>query len=64
MDKLHNLYTRITYDTKRAEISLKINIDIQLWDSSKARMKGNSAEARKLNQYLSQISSEIFDAYD
>ena len=63
-DKLHNLYTRITYDTRRAEISLKINIDIQLWDSSKARMKGNSAEARKLNQYLNQINSEIFDAYD
>lgn len=63
-DKLHNLFARITYETKRAELSLKINIDIAQWDVGRARLKGSSNEARRINQYLNQINAEIFEAYD
>lgn len=63
-DKLHNLFARITYDTKRVELSLRINIDPALWDVGRARLKGSSNEARRINQYLNQINAEIFEAYD
>jgi hypothetical protein len=46
------LYARITVNSKRANISLKKKIDINTWDKAKSRVKGNSQEARIINQYI------------
>jgi hypothetical protein len=36
------VFTRITVNGKRANISLKLQVDIGLWNSEKQRAKGNS----------------------
>lgn len=57
------LFARITVDGKRAEISLKKKIDISKWDSAKGCMKGTSEEVKTINNYISQIKSELFKLY-
>lgn len=57
------IFARITVNQKRTNISLHRKINIDSWVSSKSRAKGNSKEARNLNQYLDQIQSEIFQSY-
>jgi site-specific recombinase XerD len=57
------LYARITVNSKRANISLKKKIDINTWGKAKSRVKGNSQEARIINQYIEQTKSSIFQTY-
>ena len=57
------LYARITVNSKRANISLKKKIDINTWDKDKSRVKGNSQEARIINQYIGQTKSSVFQTY-
>lgn len=57
------VYARITVNQKRANISLKRRVPIKIWDSKKNRSKGNSAEARQLNQYIDQTYTKIFQIY-
>ena len=57
------LYARITVNSKRANISLKKKIDINTWDKAKSRVKGNSQEARIINQYIGQTKSSVFQTY-
>ena len=57
------LYARITVNSKRANISLKKKIGINTWDKAKSRVKGNSQEARIINQYIEQTKSSIFQTY-
>lgn len=54
-------FARVTINQKRANISLKKNIELLQWDSSKA--KGNSAESRTINQYIEQVRNGLFTAY-
>ena len=53
------LYARITVNGKRAEISLKRKIKIEFWSSAKNKVKGTNQEARIINAYLDQVSSEL-----
>jgi len=62
-DNTAELYARVTVNSKRANIRLKKKIDIDSWDKSKSRVKGNSQEARIINQYIEQTKSELFQAY-
>jgi integrase/recombinase XerD len=39
-----SIFTRITVNGKRANISLKLQIGVGLWDSNKQRAKGTSDE--------------------
>lgn len=48
---LAEIFARITINQKRTNISLKQKIEISKWDSSKSKAKGNSQEARLLNQF-------------
>ncbi|SNR66257.1 Site-specific recombinase XerD [Lutibacter agarilyticus] len=57
------LYARINVNQKRVNISLKKKIPIDLWNPKLKKAKGNSAEARQINQYLSQVNSQIFQVY-
>ena len=53
------LFARITVNQKRANISLKRKINIDSWDKSKSRLKGNSDNARKENQYIEQVKAKL-----
>lgn len=46
------IFVRITVNGKRSEISLKRNLSQKLWDKSKGKVKGNTTEARALNNYI------------
>jgi site-specific recombinase XerD len=57
------LYARITVDQKRLNISLKRKIPIVLWDANKKKAKGNSVQARQINEYLTQVNVQLFQCY-
>ncbi len=45
-------------------MSLNRSVDISLWDSSRQKVKGNSENARQINNYLSLVHSRIFTCYN
>ncbi|ANW96267.1 integrase [Wenyingzhuangia fucanilytica] len=57
------IYFRITINSKRANISLNKKIKIDSWDYYKSKVRGNSNEARMLNQFLKEEESKIAKAY-
>ncbi len=57
------LFARITVNQRRVNISLKRKIDIDTWDIHKARVKGNSENARIINKYIDQVKAKLFKAY-
>ena len=57
------LYARITVNQKRANISLKRKINIDSWDKSKSKLKGNSSNARIQNQFIEQVRAKLNKIY-
>lgn len=57
------LYTRITVNGKKLNISLKRRIDVRIWNTKKQRIKGTSEKARTLNQYIDEVYSKLFQCY-
>ncbi|GGF79193.1 site-specific integrase [Wenyingzhuangia marina] len=57
------IYFRITINSKRANISLNKKIKIDSWDNSKSKIKGNSNEARILNQFIKEEEAKVANAY-
>ncbi|MFS4447870.1 site-specific integrase [Maribacter sp. 2307UL18-2] len=57
------IYARITVDGRRAEISLKRNTSVNVWDVSKGRVIGTTSKARLLNSYLDEVYVQILDAH-
>lgn len=55
------VFVRITVNGKRSEISLKRNVSQKLWDKSKGKVKGNSQEARTLNNYIQQVRNKLYE---
>jgi site-specific recombinase XerD len=53
------LFARITINQKRVNISLKRKINLDTWDKSKSRLKGNSENARKENLYIEQVKAKL-----
>ncbi len=58
------IYARISVNGQRSEFSIKRKVPLEIWDQSRGQAKGHSVTARRLNQYLDQMRSELFDAYD
>ncbi|WP_372746965.1 site-specific integrase [Lutibacter sp.] len=58
-----DLFARITVNQKRVNISLKRKVPLESWDKSKSKIKGNSQEARVINNYIDQTQAAIFKAY-
>jgi len=56
------IYSRITIDGQRAEITTKRNIAPEKWNSEAQRANGNSEEIKALNAYLKTFEHEILDA--
>lgn len=57
------IYARITVDGRRAEISLKRYVGVNVWDVSKGRVIGTTQKARLLNSYLDEVYVRIMDAH-
>jgi site-specific recombinase XerD len=57
------IFARVTIDGKRAEISLKKKVVSNRWDSKSGSMKGNNEESKTINNYISQVKSELFKIY-
>jgi site-specific recombinase XerD len=55
------IYVRLTVDGKRMEFSTKKFIDSAKWLPELSKMKGNTENARSLNEYLDLMKSKIFD---
>ncbi len=61
-DKL-SIYTRITVNGQRSEISLKRSIQVNQWDNKKSRCRGNTTKIRFLNAYLDEVYNQILDCH-
>ncbi len=57
------IFVRITVNGKRSEISLKRSITQKLWDKNKSKVKGNTQEARTLNNYIQQVRNKLYESY-
>lgn len=57
------LYARITVNGKFKRFSIKIKFTTDLWEPSVSRLKGNSAEARQINNHINQVLIQIDEAY-
>lgn len=57
------IFARVAVNQKRTNISLKRKIDINSWDKNKSRAKGNSQQARLLNQYLDQVKAKLVQTH-
>jgi site-specific recombinase XerD len=55
------IYFRLTVNGERFEFSTKKFVEKSKWSSEQSKMKGNSDEARTLNNYLDLIKSKVFD---
>lgn len=55
------IYVRLTVDGNRMEFSTKKFIDSTKWSPEMSKMKGNTENARSLNEYLDLVKSKIFD---
>lgn len=55
------IYFRLTVNGERFEFSTKKFVEKSKWSSEQSKMKGNSDEARSLNNYLDLIKSKVFE---
>jgi site-specific recombinase XerD len=55
------IYVRLTIDGNRMEFSTKKFIDSSKWSPEMSKMKGNTENARSLNEYLDLLKSKILD---
>ena len=58
-----SVYSRITVDGKRSEISLKRSVSVCNWDSSKGRARGSTQNIRILNKYLDLVYGQLLDCH-
>jgi len=62
-DQKAELYARITVNGKRCNISLKYKVNVNSWDSQKARLKGKGRDAVQTNEYIEVMHNKIFQSY-
>ena len=55
------IYTRITINGKRIELSTNRFVEISKWSTLAGKMKGTSEEARSINNHLDILKSQIRD---
>jgi site-specific recombinase XerD len=56
------IYSRITVDGKRFEMSTNRFIEPSKWSSVANKMRGSSDEARSINSYLDILKGKVYDA--
>ncbi|GIZ09057.1 site-specific integrase [Flavobacterium sp. UMI-01] len=55
------IYTRITINGKRIELSSNRFVEVSKWSTEAGKMKGNSEEARSINNHLDMLRIQIID---
>jgi site-specific recombinase XerD len=55
------IYTRITINGKRIELSTNRFVEISKWSTEAGKMKGSSEEARSINSHLDMFKIKIID---
>ncbi|OFX49611.1 MAG: hypothetical protein A2046_05965 [Bacteroidetes bacterium GWA2_30_7] len=58
------IYGRITVNGKRAEIALKLFIEIERWDSTKGRARGNKEDSRLINITIENFLNKARRVYE
>lgn len=57
------IYLRLTVNQKRLSLSLKRKVSIDLWVAKSQQLRGNSNEAKQINQYLEEVRTQLFQIY-
>ena len=57
------IYARITVDGVRAELSIKKSVSPDNWNNESGLVKGNSENARTINNYIQQVRRQLFACY-
>ena len=60
-DKLLPIYLRVTINGKRFEVSAQRHIEPARWSSAAGKVKGNSEDARYINQHLDSLKQKVYD---
>lgn len=63
-DGMVTVYARITFNGKRAELSLGRRIEEQRWDSRGGRLRGTTMEVSKFNRFLDTVKHRCFEIHD
>jgi site-specific recombinase XerD len=63
VNDLAQLYVRVTVNGKRTNIGLKRKVDIHLWDNKNKKAKGNTKDAKEINNYINLVQSKLFNIY-
>jgi site-specific recombinase XerD len=58
------IYLQLFLDSQRARISINQKIDVDLWDETFGRVKGNNAKASHLNEYLDKLRLDTMRVYN
>jgi len=58
-----SIYSRITVDGKRSEISLKRSVSVCNWDTAKGRARGATQNIRILNKYLDLVYGQLLGCH-
>lgn len=53
------IYARISLNGKRVGLSLKQKVNLDLWDATRQRAKGNNMRARHINNYLDDVRADV-----
>ena len=61
LSRLISIYTRITFNGKRIELSNNRFVEITKWSTEADKMKGNLIEARSINSHLDMLRIQIID---
>src|SRR5437762_6853959 len=59
-DKILSIYLRVTTNGERFEVSTQRFIEPSKWSISAGKVKGNSEEARSINQHLDLLRQKIY----
>jgi hypothetical protein len=57
------LYAKVTVNGGRTEISLKENIDPELWDAAREEIKGNPFATKALNKHIEDFRFRLREKY-
>jgi site-specific recombinase XerD len=60
-DKLLSIYLRVTINGERFEVSTQRYVETARWSASAGKVKGNSEEARSINQHLDSLKQKVYD---
>jgi hypothetical protein len=58
------VYLRITSDGRRAELSVKVFVEVTKWSAAKSRVKGTTEGTKRLNQSIEILEHRARDVYN